>query len=155
MSLTKWCLQAPQERYALGIFPTPIHRWHPPGVPDGVEMWIKRDDLSGMQLSGNKVCLWADLLFSLVLANPRSPPHPLPSLPQRCPHESPVTEIAVQVRKLEFLLAEVVAKGYDCVITIGGIQSNHCRATAIAARCLCPDDYLYLPTYLVCMHMSV
>ena len=39
------------------------------------------------------------------------------------------------MRKLEFLLAEVVAKGHDCVITIGGIQSNHCRATAVAARC--------------------
>ena len=39
-----------------------------------------------------------------------------------------------QVRKLEFLMAEVVAQGHDCVITIGGIQSNHCRATAVAAR---------------------
>ena len=26
-------------------------------MPEGVEMYIKRDDLSGMQLSGNKVCL--------------------------------------------------------------------------------------------------
>lgn len=48
--------QAPKHRYALGIFPTPLHKWHPPGVPDNVEMYIKRDDLSGMQLSGNKVC---------------------------------------------------------------------------------------------------
>ena len=48
--------QAPRQRYALGIFPTPIHRWYPPGVPDGTEVYIKRDDLSGMQLSGNKVC---------------------------------------------------------------------------------------------------
>lgn len=39
-----------------------------------------------------------------------------------------------QVRKLEFLLAEAVAGGHDCVVTIGGIQSNHCRATAVAAR---------------------
>ena len=50
-------VQAPRQRYALGIFPTPLHRWHPPGVPEGVEMYIKRDDLSGMQLSGNKVSL--------------------------------------------------------------------------------------------------
>ncbi|KAL3143275.1 hypothetical protein ABBQ38_002120 [Trebouxia sp. C0009 RCD-2024] len=93
---------APKHRYALGIFPTPLHKWHPPGVPDNVEMYIKRDDLSGMQLSGNKV------------------------------------------RKLEFLLAEAVAQGHDCVITIGGIQSNHCRATAVAARYLGLDSHLIL-----------
>ena len=48
-------VQAPKERFALGLLPTPIHRWAPPGVPEGCEVWIKRDDLSGMQLSGNKV----------------------------------------------------------------------------------------------------
>lgn len=40
----------------------------------------------------------------------------------------------MQVRKLEFLMAEAIEQGHDCVITIGGIQSNHCRATAVAAR---------------------
>lgn len=40
----------------------------------------------------------------------------------------------VQVRKLEFLMADAVRNGYDCVITIGGIQSNHARATAVAAK---------------------
>lgn len=35
-----------------------------------------------------------------------------------------------QVRKLEFLMAEVKAQGHDCVVTIGGIQSNHCRCAA-------------------------
>lgn len=39
-----------------------------------------------------------------------------------------------QVRKLEFLLAEALARGADCVVTCGGVQSNHCRATAAAAR---------------------
>lgn len=63
-------------------------------VPADVELWIKRDDLTGMQLSGNKV------------------------------------------RKLEFLLADALAQGSDCVVTAGGIQSNHCRATAVAARYL-------------------
>lgn len=53
---------------------------------------------------------------------------------------SPISQV-LQVRKLEFLMAEVVAQGHDCVITIGGIQSNHCRATAVAARC--PVDPLY------------
>ena len=40
-----------------------------------------------------------------------------------------------KVRKLEFLLADALAKGCDSVVTIGGEQSNHCRATA-AARCV-------------------
>ena len=34
-----------------------------------------------------------------------------------------------KVRKLEFLLADALHGGYDSVITIGGEQSNHCRAT--------------------------
>ena len=38
-----------------------------------------------------------------------------------------------KVRKLEFLLAEAMDRDADCVITIGGVQSNHCRATAVAA----------------------
>jgi D-cysteine desulfhydrase len=70
---------------------------------------IKRDDLSGMQLSGNKV------------------------------------------RKLEFLMADAVLSGADCVITVGGIQSNHCRATAVAARYLNLDSYLILRTSKVHM----
>mmetsp|Transcript_11515 Transcript_11515/g.19655 ORF Transcript_11515/g.19655 Transcript_11515/m.19655 type:complete len:367 (+) Transcript_11515:775-1875(+) len=91
-------------RYSLAQLPTPIHRWNVAGLPEGCELWIKRDDLSGMQLSGNKV------------------------------------------RKLEFLLAEAKAQGCDCVITIGGIQSNHCRATAVAARYLGLEPYVILRT---------
>jgi D-cysteine desulfhydrase len=37
-----------------------------------------------------------------------------------------------KVRKLEFLLADALAKECDAVVTIGGEQSNHCRATAAA-----------------------
>lgn len=37
-----------------------------------------------------------------------------------------------KVRKLEFLLADAIEKGADTIITCGGLQSNHCRATAIA-----------------------
>ena len=51
-----------------------------------------------------------------------------------------------KVRKLEFLLADAVAKGADCVITIGGIQSNHCRATAVAAKYLNLDCFVILRT---------
>ena len=36
--------------------PTPIHRWYLPGIPDDVEVYIKRDDMTGSVLSGNKVC---------------------------------------------------------------------------------------------------
>jgi D-cysteine desulfhydrase len=57
----------------------------------GVEVLAKRDDLTGAELSGNKV------------------------------------------RKLEFLFADARAAGADTVITCGGEQSNHCRATALAA----------------------
>jgi D-cysteine desulfhydrase len=57
----------------------------------GVEIYFKRDDFTGSELSGNKV------------------------------------------RKLEFLMADAKAKGADTVLTCGGAQSNHCRATALAA----------------------
>jgi len=39
--------QQPKQRYHLGLLPTPIHRFTPPGAPPGVEIFIKRDDLSG------------------------------------------------------------------------------------------------------------
>lgn len=38
-----------------------------------------------------------------------------------------------KVRKLQFLMAEAIELGCDSVVTIGGVQSNHCRATAVAA----------------------
>ncbi|KAE9467035.1 hypothetical protein C3L33_01060, partial [Rhododendron williamsianum] len=107
----------PSQIFSLGHVPTPIHKWNLPNLPNNTEVWLKkddcldqrsallqRDDLSGMQLSGNKV------------------------------------------RKLEFLLAEAVAQGADCIITIGGIQSNHARATAVAAKYLDLDCYLILRT---------
>lgn len=94
----------PSHRVNLGRLPTPIHKWRPAPLVEDVDLWIKRDDISGMQMSGNKV------------------------------------------RKLEFLLAEALAQGHDCVITIGGIQSNHCRATAVAARYLGLECHLVLRT---------
>lgn len=57
----------------------------------GPEIYIKRDDLTGIGLTGNKI------------------------------------------RKLEFLFAEAKAQNAELVITCGGVQSNHARATAIAA----------------------
>jgi len=59
----------------------------------GVQLYVKRDDLTGAVTTGNKA------------------------------------------RKLEFLMAEALATGCDTVVTAGGAQSNHCRATAaVAAR---------------------
>ncbi|KAJ6387421.1 hypothetical protein OIU78_017191 [Salix suchowensis] len=94
----------PSHIFSLGHLPTPIHKWNLPNLPANTEVYLKRDDLSGMQMSGNKV------------------------------------------RKLEFLMADAVAQGADCIITIGGIQSNHCRATAVAAKYLNLDCYLILRT---------
>lgn len=56
----------------------------------GHRLWVKRDDLTGCTLSGNKV------------------------------------------RKLEFIIAHALDQGCDTLITCGGLQSNHCRATAFA-----------------------
>ena len=78
-------------RINLANTPTPLDMLQRMREKLGVELYLKRDDLTGMELSGNKV------------------------------------------RKLEFVLAEALDKGADTVITCGGAQSNHARATAIAA----------------------
>ena len=70
---------------------TPLQKMERLSDELGVEIFFKRDDLTGCELSGNKI------------------------------------------RKLEFLLADAKIKGADTVITCGGAQSNHCRATALAA----------------------
>jgi D-cysteine desulfhydrase len=55
--------------------------------------WIKRDDLTGLETSGNKI------------------------------------------RKLEYVIADALRQDADTLVTHGGHQSNHCRATAaVAAR---------------------
>ena len=40
-----------------------------------------------------------------------------------------------KTRKLEFTVAEALRQGADTLLTVGGVQSNHCRQTAAAARC--------------------
>ena len=57
----------------------------------GPNLWIKRDDCSGLSTGGNKT------------------------------------------RKLEFLIADALEQGADCVITTGATQSNHVRQTCAAA----------------------
>lgn len=49
-----------------------------------------------------------------------------------------------KARKLEYDFAEIVNGGYDVVLTAGGIQSNHARMTAAAARKLGLDIKLVL-----------
>lgn len=73
--------------------PTPVHRLENLSKELGIELYVKRDDQTGFELSGNKV------------------------------------------RKLEFLAQDAINKGATCLVTCGGVQSNHCRATAaLAAR---------------------
>lgn len=82
--------------------PTPLERVE--RIREGWTVTVKRDDLTGTSLTGNKV------------------------------------------RKLEYLLAEAQAGRARRVVTCGGVQSNHCRATAIAAARLGLDCVLFLRT---------
>jgi D-cysteine desulfhydrase len=84
--------------------PTPVEHARRLSQRFGVEMLVKRDDLTGASLSGNKI------------------------------------------RKLEFLFAEAAERGADVVVTCGGEQSNHCRATAVAAAELGIKSLLLLRT---------
>jgi len=76
----------------------------------------------------------------LTLASTPTPFYPLDRLsaalkgPRIWIKRDDVTECAVsgnKIRKLEFTLARALAAGADTIITSGGIQSNHCRATAL------------------------
>ena len=51
-----------------------------------------------------------------------------------------------KLRKLEFLIADACLQGVDSVVTIGGIQSNHCRATVGAATMAGLKSHLVLRT---------
>jgi D-cysteine desulfhydrase len=81
-------------RIALVHGPTPVVKR--PGLDafTGVDLWIKRDDVTGGAEAGNKL------------------------------------------RKLEWLLGEALARRADTVITCGGLQSNHARATALTCAAL-------------------
>lgn len=49
-----------------------------------------------------------------------------------------------KIRKLQYAVAEAMTEGADTLVTCGGRQSNHCRATAILARQLGLDVVLML-----------
>ncbi|MBQ0721226.1 MAG: D-cysteine desulfhydrase family protein [Gammaproteobacteria bacterium] len=77
---------------------------------------------------------------SLALAQLPTPLQPLDRLsaqlagPRIWVKRDDLTDCALsgnKIRKLEFTLAQALAQGCDTLITCGGVQSNHCRATAI------------------------
>jgi D-cysteine desulfhydrase len=92
------------KRLALCHTPTPI--WHNRALDAllGIELWVKRDDMTAGAAAGNKI------------------------------------------RKLEYLLADALAQGATAVVTCGGAQSNHARATALLARELGLEPVLLLRT---------
>ena len=79
------------KKIELANLPTKIEKLCGTSARYGKNVFIKRDDQSGSEFSGNKI------------------------------------------RKLEYAVAEAKETGCDTLITCGGIQSNHCRATAAAA----------------------
>ncbi len=91
----------PFPRIHLAQYPSPFHRLSRLSQWLGREVWIKRDDVIGPAMGGNKV------------------------------------------RKLEFILADALKKGARRVVTFGGLQSNHVRMTAAAARRLGLETHLF------------
>jgi D-cysteine desulfhydrase len=91
-------------RIPLARTPTPLHYLERASQKWGCghRLWIKRDDLTGSVLTGNKV------------------------------------------RKLEFIAGYAQDNGYDTLITCGGVQSNHCRATALVGAQLGMQVHLLL-----------
>ena len=51
-----------------------------------------------------------------------------------------------KVRKLEFVFARALAEGVTGVVTCGGVDSNHCRATTYLAARLGLESHLFLRT---------
>ena len=81
------------KKMVLANLPTKIQRLSRWSDECGKNIYVKRDDQTGSEWSGNKI------------------------------------------RKLEFAVQEALGQGCNLLITCGGIQSNHCRATvAVAAH---------------------
>src|SRR4051812_49072814 len=53
-------------------------------------------------------------------------------------------EAGNKVRKLEFLIADALARRAEVVVTCGGLQSNHARATALVCARFGLRAVLYL-----------
>ena len=90
-------------RVRLAHLPTPLdHCPRLTGALGGPEIYVKRDDMTGLAFGGNKT------------------------------------------RQLEFLLADAVEQGADCVVAGAYTQSNWCRQITAAARKLSLDPVLIL-----------
>ena len=96
-------LLAPIPRVQLGFFPTPFYKLENMSKALGVNLYIKRDDFTGMNLFGGN-----------------------------------------KIRKLEYLMADAMAKGCKAVITYGATQSNHAMQTVSACRRCGLEPILYL-----------
>ncbi|XP_048249912.1 bifunctional D-cysteine desulfhydrase/1-aminocyclopropane-1-carboxylate deaminase, mitochondrial-like isoform X2 [Haliotis rufescens] len=57
----------PTHKVELAMENTPIHEWNLPGIPDGFSLHIKRHDMTGSSLSGNKVGKLEFLLADAIL----------------------------------------------------------------------------------------
>jgi L-cysteate sulfo-lyase len=77
------------------------------------------------------------------LAEFPTPIHPLNALSKACNgpliymKRDDLTSLGMggnKTRKLEFLIGQALKQGKDTLVTAGGLQSNHCRLTAAAAR---------------------
>lgn len=90
------------EKISFANLPTKIEKLERLSEELGKEIYIKRDDQTGTEISGNKI------------------------------------------RKLEYAVKEAINNGCNYLITCGGIQSNHARATAAVARKLGIEVYLVL-----------
>ncbi len=90
------------KRIELANLPTPIMKLNRLSDELQHNIYMKRDDMTGTELSGNKV------------------------------------------RKLEYAISEALSLGAKVLITCGGIQSNHARATVAAARLLGLEVHLVL-----------
>ena len=82
--------------------------------------------------------------------------------PDKCPRilikRDDLTGLAFggnKVRKLEFLVADALARGATVLITAGAAQSNHSRATAAAAVvCVCGLRFASGPSALTAGRVS-
>ena len=54
----------------LCVRPTPIHRWDVPGLPKEFQLFIKRDDMTGSTLGGNKVTCSLPAKIKILLLYP-------------------------------------------------------------------------------------
>ncbi len=96
----------------LGLWPTPLHRLERFSEAVGAEIWIKRDDIQGVALAGNKIRKF-DLVLGQALAKG---------------YDTLVTTGARQSNSARTGAAAAAMLGMDCVLLLSGDEPP--RATA-------------------------